>query len=131
MGICGFIFTICESLPADPSCVELAQNCCSLWPALQEVPHSLLDWLSQAGAVWEHLLTGNFCFPTQLQALPRGWGGLHHDPGQSCLASVETEELGRGKGFQAPKEPSLKDVMFCWLLVPFSLSCPCIQQPLP
>lgn len=46
MGICGFIFTICESPPADPSCVELAQNCSSLWPALQEVPHSLLEWLS-------------------------------------------------------------------------------------
>lgn len=78
----------------------------------------------------EHFLTGNFCFPTHLQALPKGWAGLHHDPGQTGLASVETEELGRGKCSQTPKEPSLKDVRFCWVLVPFSLSCPCIQ-PFP
>lgn len=56
---------------------------------------------------------------------------MHQEPGQTCLASVETEELGRRKCSQTLKELSLKDGVFCWVLVPFSLSCPCIQQPLP
>lgn len=100
MGIGGFIFTFCESPPADPSCVELAQNCCSLWPALQRCP---IPCWSSLGAFTDREFLLSHTTPGSPKGLgrfaPRPWTDL---PG-NC---------GNGGAWERKRFPSLKGAKF-------------------